>query len=180
MADSGGEACALTVSSVHERYADLVWKSLHRLGVGAADREDLLQEVFLVVHQRLHTFRPEEAIGPWLFGICRNVASAHRRRAYLRRETLHESVPEPSSEHLERDPEEAARFEEAQRTLAVILDGMDLDRRVVFVMFEIEEMTLNEIAACLGIPSGTVSSRLYAARKAFEKALARMDLEGEP
>jgi RNA polymerase sigma-70 factor (ECF subfamily) len=174
-AGSAGEARALNVAAVHAEYADFVWKSLQRLGVGAADREDLLQEVFIIVHRRLHTFRQEELISPWLFGICRNVASAHRRRAYMRRETPCESLPEVDAEHAGRSPEEAARIGEAQRALAAILDGIDLDRRVVFVMFEIEEMSLNEIAAILGIPAGTVSSRLHAARKAFEKALARME-----
>lgn len=173
--DGAGEARALSVSSVHEQYADFVWKSLHRLGVEEADREDLLQEVFIIVHQRLHTFRQEEPLPPWLFGICRNVASAHRRSAYMRRETPCDSPPETDMEHTGRSPEDAVRAKEAQRTLAAILDGLDLDRRAVFVMFEIEEMSLNEIAAILGIPAGTVSSRLHAARKAFNKALARME-----
>jgi RNA polymerase sigma-70 factor (ECF subfamily) len=172
-AEATDAARPLTVTEVHQRHADFVWKSLHRLGVRAADREDLLQEVFLVVHQRLHTFRRDEPMTPWLFGICRNVAVAHRRRAYIRRERLHEQVPEATTEHADQAPDEVARVREAKRKLVVILDDMDVDRRVVFVMFEIEEMSLNEIAASLGIPSGTVSSRLHAARKAFEKALAR-------
>ena len=170
-----GEARALSVSSVHEKYADFVWKSLHRLGVQEADREDLLQEVFVIVHQRLHTFRQEEPMAPWLFGICRNVASSHRRSAYRRRETPCDTPPETDMDHTGRSPEDAVRVKEARRTLAALLEGLDLDRRAVFVMFEIEEMSLNEIAAILGIPVGTVSSRLYAARKAFNKALARTE-----
>jgi RNA polymerase sigma-70 factor (ECF subfamily) len=161
------------VSSVHEKYADFVWDALRRLGVGEADRDDLRQDVFIIVHERLPTFRREEPLPPWLFGICRNVASVHRRRAYVRRETPCEQMPEIGAECETQSPEEVARRREAERTLAAILDGLDLDKRAVLIMFEIHEMSLREIAAALGVPAGTVSSRLYAARRAFGDALDR-------
>ena len=163
------------VSSVHEQYADFVWDALRRLGVGEADREDLRQDVFIIVHERLATFRREEPLPPWLFGICRNVASVHRRRAYVRRETPCEHVPEIATECESRNPEEVARRRETERTLAAILEGLDLDKRAVLIMFEIREMSLREIAAALGVPAGTVSSRLYAARRAFGDALDRRE-----
>jgi RNA polymerase sigma-70 factor (ECF subfamily) len=159
---------------VHEEHAEFVWNSLHRLGVRDSDLEDLLQEVFVVVHQRQDTFDQEAPMRPWLFGICRKVAAAHRRLAQVRREQPHAAVPEMTAEGPDDDPEHGARVREGRAMLDRILNELDCDARVVFVMFEIEELPLKEIAATLGIPRGTVSSRLRAARHAFERALARV------
>lgn len=74
------------LAGIHAEHVDFVWATLQRLGVRAADLEDLTQEVFVVIHQRLHTFEPGQPLPPWIFGICRRMAAAHRRRSYVRRE----------------------------------------------------------------------------------------------
>lgn len=162
-----------TVASVHAAHADFVWASLQRLGIRSPDLEDLLQEVFLVVHQRLHTFDRSGPITAWLFGICRRVAAAHRRRAYVKNERAAAEDLDLEAEDENADPERAAAERQARARLERVLEALDGDKRAVFVMFEIEGLPCEEIGDLLGIPVGTVYSRLHAARKAFEKALAR-------
>lgn len=162
----------LDVASVHEAHAEFVWLSLQRLGVREADVEDLLQEVFVVVHQRLHTFDGTSRITTWLFGICLRVAAAHRRRAYRRRELSVTHVPDFQAAS-DRSPEEAAANAQARARLYTALDAMDLDKRAIFVMFELDELSCEAIAEMLSIPLGTVYSRLHAARKHFQQALTR-------
>ena len=166
----------LDVTAVHEAHADFVWASMQRLGVRDADLEDAMQEVFVVVHQRLHTFDGSSKMTTWLFGISLRVAAAFRRRAHVRRERPVAEVPDgPSSDA---SPEDAARSRESRAQLEAILDELDLEKRAVFVMFEIEEIPCDEIASILGVPVGTVYSRLAAARKSFQAALRRFQARG--
>lgn len=155
---------------VHAEHVDFVWRTLQRLGARDAELPDLSQEVFLVVHQRLHTYDPSQPMTGWLYGICRNVHGAHRRRAYHRREAAGEL---PEVEDGRADVEESVALRRARAQLDEILAAMDPDKRVVFTMFELEEQSCDAIAAALGIPTGTVHSRLHAARKIFQRALAK-------
>jgi RNA polymerase sigma-70 factor (ECF subfamily) len=168
------DAAPLDLLSIHEEHAPFVWLSLQRLGVRSADIEDLLQEVFIVVHKRLATFDGSARMTTWLFGICLRVAAAHRRRAYHRRESI---VPAPADEARadSASPEDLASNRQAQARLAAILDSMELEKRAIFVMFELDELSCEEIAEILGVPLGTVYSRLHAARKAFGAAVARFE-----
>jgi len=170
---SGAEmtAATLDLTAIHAAHADFVWASLHRLGIEDRDLPDLLQEVFLVVHRRLGSFDRSSKLTTWLFGICLRVAAAHRRRAHVRREISVENVPDAGTGPALTD-ELLDRQREAQE-LARVLDEIDLEKRAVFVMFEIEEMSCDRIASLLGIPVGTVHSRLHGARKSFQAALRR-------
>lgn len=159
------------LAGVHARHADFVWSSLQRLGVRGPDLEDQLQEVFVVVHRRLPSYDGSAPMTAWLFGICRRVAAAYRRRGYMQHEVTGEPPEEVEAEGA--DPERAAAVRQARARLGAMLDSLDLDKRVVFVMFEIEGMGCEEISSVLGIPVGTVYSRLHVARRDFEKALAR-------
>jgi RNA polymerase sigma-70 factor (ECF subfamily) len=170
-AEGGTAGSALT--RIYLANADFVWRSLQRLGVRDADLDDVLQEVFVVVHQRLHTFDGTARMTTWLFGICFRVASAYRRRGSRRRETAFAEPPEPT-DRATSSPEQDLAAADARRRLAMLLDELDLEKRAVFVMFEVDEMPCEEIAQILGTPVGTVYSRLHAARKSFQKALARM------
>lgn len=159
-------------AAVYAEHADLVWATLQRFGVPPADLEDAFQDVFIVVQQKLARFDGGARLSSWLFAICRRVASTHRRRARRNRERTSETsaddVADPSS-----GPEQHLEKSRAHTQLARALDAMDLDRRAVFVMFEIEEMSCDEIAAIAGVPVGTVYSRLHAARKELAKLLAQ-------
>jgi RNA polymerase sigma-70 factor, ECF subfamily len=164
------EGSPMNVSSIHEAHCDFVWSTLQRFGVRAADLEDMMQEVFVVVHRRLHTFDGVAQMTTWLYGICERVAADYRRRAYIRREESVEQVPDIATTA---GPEDAAVARERRQRLEQILDQMDLTRRAVFVMFEIEELPCETIAAMIGVPVGTVYSRLHVARLEFKKILAR-------
>jgi len=163
----------LDVASIHDDHAEFVWVSLQRLGVPTRDAEDLLQEVFIVVHQRLHSFDHSSRITTWLFGICLRVVSAYRRRAHRRREQSVAQVPEERTLD-EASPEQAAVNRQAQERLRAALDLMDLDKRAIFVMFEIDGLSCDDIAEMLSVPIGTVYSRLHSARSDFDRALLRM------
>jgi RNA polymerase sigma-70 factor (ECF subfamily) len=165
---------ALDVAAVAATYGDYVWVSLQRLGVRESDVPDVAQEVFVVVHRRLHTFDGRTAMTAWLYGICVRLAIAHRRRAYVRRERTVSSPPEdPAAARASGDPESALASREAHAWIQGVLNTLDPERRAVFVMYEIEELSCDEIAATVGIPRGTVHSRLHAARREFRKAYER-------
>jgi RNA polymerase sigma-70 factor (ECF subfamily) len=168
------EADSLDLTTIHAEHADFVWLTLQRLGVRDADVEDSLQEVFVVVHRRLHTFDGSARLTTWLFGICLRVAAAYRRRAHWRKERVTGDVPERATPE-EGSPESAAAAVEARERLRAVLDGMELEERALFVMFEIDEVPCEPIAEMLGVPVGTVYSRLHAARKSFQKSLARFE-----
>jgi RNA polymerase sigma-70 factor (ECF subfamily) len=162
-----------SVADVHAEHAGFVWKLLQRFGVRDADREDVLQEVFVAVHQSLHTFDGSAAMTTWLYAVTRNVASAWRRRAFRRREDLVGEAPERDDPTP--SPEAAVEGRQRDARLAAALDELDLDRRAVLVMIEIDGCPYEEVAAVVGIPMGTVSSRLDAAWLDLERALKRAD-----
>lgn len=161
------------VAQIYERHAGFVWASLQRLGVRDPDLDDVLQEVFVVVHQKIATFDGTSKMTTWLFGISLRVASAYRRRGFRRKETFVAETPEEPSD-ASSSPEEAMAAAESRLRLAALLDELDLEKRAVFVMFEIDELSCEEIAQIVGVPVGTVYSRLHSARKDFQKALGRM------
>jgi RNA polymerase sigma-70 factor, ECF subfamily len=163
----------LDLVSIHDAHAAFVWASLQRLGVRAPDLEDLMQEVFIVVHNRLHTFDPATRMTTWLFGIARRVVAGQRRKAHNHRERLAEDDDHVDQRDLGASPEEALSERQTERRLEALLDELDVDKRAVFVMYELEEMPGEEIAEIMGIPVGTVYSRLFAARKELRKALGR-------
>lgn len=146
-----------------------VWRALRRLGVREADADDQCQEVFLVAHRQLPSFRGDSSERTWLYGIALRVASDYRRRAHVRREMLVEEVPDAEVP----PPQEAALTEqEAVRQLDAALDTLDEDKRTVLVLYEIEQLAMADIAALVGCPVQTAYARLYAARKRLDAALA--------
>ena len=166
-------AAPLSVLAVHEAHSDFVFRSLQRLGVRPAELDDVFQEVVLVVHRRLHTSDGSSALTTWLYGVCLRVASAQRLRAWFRREVATDDAAETSEAPLCERPDEALAARQAQALVRRVLDRMDIDKRAVFAMFELDQLPSEEIATILGVPVGTVWSRLSAARKQFEKILAR-------
>lgn len=166
-ADAGG---AVPFERVFHEHAPYVWRALRRLEVGDADADDACQEVFLVVHRKLATFYGGSSMRTWLYGICLRVASEHRRRPHHRREDIVETVPD---EAVPAPQEEALERRRALTRLDAALDQLDDEKRAVFVLFELEQMSMVEIARSAGCPLQTAYSRLYAARKVVEAALAR-------
>ena len=155
-------------------HAPFVWRTLRRLGLSPADVEDVSQEVFLVVHRRLADFDNRSGLRPWLYGICTRTASDFRRRAHVRREQVVEAVPDMGAPA---DQDRGIERQQALAQLEAILDRLDAKKREVFVLFELEEMSLAEVAAAVDCPLQTAYSRLQSARSAvqasFERSQAR-------
>lgn len=160
-----------TLRAVFEAEFSYVFASLRRLGVRDADLEDVTHDVFLVVHDKLGDFDPTRPLRAWLFGIAFRVASDYRRRAHHRRE-VHDGEREP----VDPSPPVEGRIADAERRHLLIeaLEALDVDKRAVLVMHDIDGHTAPIIAAELGIPLNTVYSRLRLARGEVRAALAHL------
>jgi len=161
----------LDVRAVFEAHAAFVWRALRRLGVRPPYVEDVAQEVFLVVHKKLAEFDDRSGMRAWLYGIAVRKASEHRRRAWVRRERSVDEPPEVVS-----PPEQLAEVERRQAVaiLEGILERLDPKKREVFVLFELEQLSLAEVALAVGCPLQTAYSRLQAARAGVQAAVARV------
>jgi RNA polymerase sigma-70 factor (ECF subfamily) len=153
------------------RHFEFVWRSLRRLGVPPADVDDAAQEVFVVAARRLDDFAAERERA-FLFGTSARVAAGRRRSARRHPEELAAALDERPA--VELDPEELAVLSQARPLLQELLDGMPDELRTAFVLSEIEELPLREIASLLEVPQGTVSSRLRAAREKFREGVRRL------
>ncbi|MDX2024705.1 MAG: sigma-70 family RNA polymerase sigma factor [Deltaproteobacteria bacterium] len=158
------------------RHIDLVARTVRRLGVPPTDIEDAVQKVFLTANGKLNAIHPEQERG-FLIAVATRVAS-HERRAQARRERTREAVGHLPSPGVQ-TPERAAEQAQMRDLLDTILDRMDADLRAVFVLFELEELSLTEIASALEIPRGTAASRLRRAREDFQNQCADATAEGD-
>jgi RNA polymerase sigma-70 factor (ECF subfamily) len=163
--------------ALYDDHIDFVWRNLRRLGVFESDVEDRAQEVFVVAHRRFDEFEDRgHGARAWLFQIVLRVASDARR--HHRR---HPEVPDGGDATdrvcVEPTQGDALARREALSRLDAALAEIDVDRRAVLVLHEIEEMTAPMIAMALSIPLNTVYSRLRVARVKLEDALARQGVE---
>ncbi|OJY20054.1 MAG: hypothetical protein BGO98_01985 [Myxococcales bacterium 68-20] len=159
-------------------YYEFVWRSLRRLGVRPPETDDAAQRVFLVLAQKLSSIHPDKERS-FIFGIAMRVAANVRRDLATARErevaesdSLESIAPGPTAETA------VARAQE-RATLDEILASIPEERRAVFVLFELEELTVTEIAELLGLPFGTVATRLRRARQEFQAAVARLQARGQ-
>ena len=152
-----------------------VWRSLVRLGVPRADAEDALQQVFIVAANRVDDIEAGRERA-FLFGTAMRIASRARRTQQRRQEVLD---AEPAERiHPQLGADDLLDRARARAELDAILDGMPLDLRAVFVLFELEQTTMAEIASLLDLPPGTVASRLRRARDHFQAAARRLAAKG--
>jgi RNA polymerase sigma-70 factor, ECF subfamily len=150
------------------------WRSLRRLGVPERDLGDAAQEVFLVVHRKIQQLDVQQSVAGYVYAVCLRVASDRRRSAVQRHERLeeHSEPPERAEQALAADAE-AQQLSERRALLEAALDGMSLEQRAVFTLFELEGRTGEEVASILGVPAPTVHSRLRLARQIFRRSLER-------
>ncbi len=158
-------------SIVAEHYPSL-WRFLRRLGVPEADAEDAAQKCLCVLAQRMDDVAPGKD-KPFLFAVAVRVAKAMRRE---RRFTTGIGDDEQLAELPSSGPDAAQQLDErrARVVLDALLASIPLDLRTVFVLYELEELTMAEIARALDLPMGTVASRLRRAREAFEELSRRV------
>ncbi|MCA9590993.1 MAG: sigma-70 family RNA polymerase sigma factor [Myxococcales bacterium] len=161
-----------SLEDVFNEHADHVGNSLRRLGVRDADVPDLVQEVFVVVHRILPDYDPERPMWPWLFGIVYRTAAAYRRKAY--REVLDDGSVAGERHDSSQNLDEAMRRADERRLVLEALQHVELGRRAVFVMSEIDGVAIPEVAAALGIGLNTAYSRLRLAREEFRAAVVRI------
>jgi RNA polymerase sigma-70 factor (ECF subfamily) len=160
---------------VYARHFAFVWRVLRTLGVPEAGLEDAAQDVFVVVHRRLGEFEGRAAITTWLFAIARRVAGAHRRK--LGRDRTEPLGDEPAGAA---DTFAALSRAQAAATVMAILDTLDEDKRIVFALVELEQMSVPEVARLLELNLNTAYSRLRLARQAFEARVRAHTTGGEP
>jgi RNA polymerase sigma-70 factor (ECF subfamily) len=159
--------------ALYDSHVDFVWRNLRRLGVSVNDVEDRTQETFVVAHRRFHEFE-DRGHGPraWLFQIVLRVASDARR--HRRRHPEDADGGDATDRAVVEAPQtEVVARREALDRLDTALEAIEVGRRAVLVLHEIEEMTAPEIANVLAIPLNTVYSRLRVARTELETSLSR-------
>ena len=150
-----------------------VWNTLRRLGVRPDDLKDQSQEVFLRVHRLLSEYDTSRPMRPWLFAIAYRVAARYR--------TEHAKHPVMEPVDLVDDapgPDEDLETKQSQALVLEALQAIELSRRAVFILAELEERPVPEIAETLGMPLNTAYSRLRVARGEFAQAVTRIRLRG--
>lgn len=165
---------APTFSALFSEHAPFVLRVMRHLGVAQADLNDQSQEVFVAVFQGLAGFEARSSERTWIYGICVRVASNYRRRAYVRRERAVSEPPEqraPADQHAELEQARGAA------ELGRLLDCLDADKREVFVLYELEELPMKDVAAACDCPLQTAYSRLRAARKILLERVKQQEVE---
>jgi RNA polymerase sigma-70 factor (ECF subfamily) len=157
------------VRALFDAHYDFVWRSLRGLGVAPGSVDDGAQQVFCLAFRKLDAIQ-RGSERSFLFRLASGVASNLRRGARRRRE-LGDDERLDGVAASSPDPEELASRGQARAILHDVLARMPEDLRVAFMLFELEEMEIPEIAAAIGIPIGTVGSRLRRAREKFQDEL---------
>jgi RNA polymerase sigma-70 factor (ECF subfamily) len=170
------EAVRPSFDELYGEHFTFVWRNLRRLGVAEAALSDAAQDVFLVVHRRLHEFEPRASVRSWLYSIAVRVARQHRRGA--RRKPV-EALDDAAHCAAGLGPEQLAAQSEALQRLLALLEQLDDAKREAFVLSELENLTAPESAEILGVNVNTIYARVRAARKQLESALAQLGRERE-
>jgi RNA polymerase sigma-70 factor (ECF subfamily) len=156
-----------------------VFHSLRRLGVHERDLEDVAHDVFLAIHKKLDDYDPSRPLRPWIFAFAFRFAADYRKLARHRREKLSDrddtNDPVDSSESLD----ERIDAERNRQLVVEGLEALDLEKRAVFVMHEIDGNAIPAVASALGIPVNTAYSRLRLAREQFAAAIKRIRSRAE-
>lgn len=155
-----------------DAHIDFIGRVLRNAGTPAAEIDDSVQRTFIAAARRLDDMRPG-AEKSFLLQIALHVAAHARRSAARRREV---PAAEPPDVVDSATPEQLTSQKRARQMLDQVLDQMDEDLRTVFVLYEFEEMSMVEIAGVLGIPQGTVASRLRRARADFRERVRALEL----
>lgn len=165
------QACSAEAwERVYREHLRYVWRCLRHLGIRSCDLEDVTHEVFLVIHRKLGSFEGRSTLKTWIYGICLRTASDYRKKASFRHEVASEVVPEMASQAM---LEEGLEAERLRRKLVEHLQALNVEQREVFVLYEIEEVSMKDIAELLECPLQTAYSRLHAARASLQKVIAR-------
>jgi RNA polymerase sigma-70 factor (ECF subfamily) len=160
--------------ALYEQYFDFVWSCARRLAVPMAAIDDVVQEVFIVVHAKLPTLEQPASLRSWLYGIVRRTVSTHHRaqRSRTARESPGGNVDE-NANPMQPTPLDLAITGDELRLICQLLDELDDSKREILMLAELEDMTVPEIAEAVGIPLNTAYSRLRVARRKFNELFSR-------
>lgn len=175
LAGSAEGTASAGVGTVFDEHAAYVGRVLRCLGVREQELGDAIQEVFLVVQRRYHELDERGKVRSWLYAICIHKALSVRRDAARRR--MRESSTEIEAED-ERTPLDVLERTRRLAQAIEILGAIGEDKRAVFVLYEVEQLPMAEVADIVGCPLQTAYSRLYAARKEIAETLRRLKLGG--
>jgi len=164
-------AARLGFREVYDTHFAFVWRAVANRGVPQAALDDVVQEVFLVVHRKLGEFEGRSSVRTWLAGIVRRVVADHVKKRG-NRPVAQEVLEDHPAEHSEQPSVQAER-RAAMAVVDALLDTLTEVQREVFVLYELEQMTTREIAELTGTNENTVQTRLKAARKSFQQGVSR-------
>jgi RNA polymerase sigma-70 factor, ECF subfamily len=171
----GGGASELSFEGLYDRWFEDVSRWVRALGAREADRDDLVQDIFLVVHRRLPDFDGQNVAG-WLYQIARRKVRDHRRLLWVRH--LFGSSSLPLAEAMvatKHSPLDELLTKQKRALLEQLLEKLNEDQRAAFVLFEIEGNSGEEIAVLQGVPINTVWARIHKARKKLQQQAERAE-----
>ena len=169
--ESGARKDGLDFGQIYTSHFELAWRALRRYGVPPEELEDGLQEVFLTVHDRLHTFEGRSSLRTWIYGIARRIAREHRPNGRL--EICQPRSLDELPAHGSLDEGLGLEQREDAQLLDALLAELSEDRREVLVLVELEQLTVAEASEVLGENPNTLQSRLKAARMDLSSAWAK-------
>ena len=169
----------LDIGRLFDAHAPYLCRVVHRLTGSRETAEDVVQEVFLLAYNRRSELEDRTGIRTWLYRAAVNHVR-HRRRSFSRYQGLMDRYQQhPGHKDKEEGPDEVASRMERGRIMQECVAQLSEKLREVFVLYELEELEGNEIAAILDLPVNTVWSRLRLARAAFRAEWSRrVEVEG--
>jgi RNA polymerase sigma-70 factor (ECF subfamily) len=174
--DPGGElararsAAMADLRKLYSERADFVRRVIIRLGGPRADVDDLVHDVFLIALRKRDSFEGRAAPTTWLYSVAVKVVAGARRRARIRQLFGLEDAYEPTERET---PASVFEHREASRIVYRLLDRIGEKKRTVFILFELEGLSGEEIAEAVGCPLKTVWTRLFHARREFAELLGK-------
>lgn len=151
-----------------------MWRSLARLGVPPRDLEDVTHDAFLEVYRRLDNYDPTRPVRPWLFAFAFRLASDYRRLARHRVELMGTEV---EREDATPSADELLQTKETRELVEQAVAKIDAERRPVFILHDLDEVPIPDVARVLELPLNTAYSRLRLAREEFRAAIERLRLK---
>ena len=165
-----------------EGHRDRVYNITYRMLGNRAEAEDVAQEVFITVFKTIDTFREESKFSTWLYRVtvnhCKNRSKYLARRHDRDRDELDETSQSANgaiagNSPLTPQPDRALDGKQMEVILQKAIETLDDDHRIVVVLRDVEDLSIEEICDITGLPDGTVKSRLHRARLALRKKLQR-------
>jgi RNA polymerase sigma-70 factor (ECF subfamily) len=165
----------LSFAEVYQQCFPFVWRSVLRLGIPEASVDDVAQEVFIIIHRQLPMFEGRSSLRTWVYGILWRVVSEQRRARRTQEVPRGKELDAlPAISDLSADGE--LERQQARALIDRILSVLDDKKREVFVLAELEQLTVPEIAEITGTNLNTIYARLRAAREEFEQAARRLEM----